>query len=453
MFEIIPLIQSYFGISGLDMSFEPIWSILTWAIYVFGVPTFVIACMYFAGIDKTNPRRILQAKILFALLIICLTIIYSPLKYGVYQETSKIFWLIFTLYNFGLGIVATAFMRIGIRSENNTKLKKQKKQVVFVVTPPFYYWLISVFIVRLINISEYFFIWQFNLFIVLICVIVFIIAAFRDGFMGLKLISQNYDWNTSMNLMNTSTEYTSHMIKQQTSTMELCIDQLKSHYIASDSDNEVLERLDILSRSVDALTKYTNRTRRHSQIINLFEERCGIAEMLDYVISTLQMNNTGAAISSDIGDNVYLFCDRVHMIEVFTNILLNSFEAFGADGAVSDNGAVIEITGGREKSKYRIRFKDNGAGMDDDVIKDIFNPHFSTKKSREKNFGLGLYYCANVVAKHGGSISAESEHGKGTVITIAFPARRVTVNGGGEVGAVEAGRGWNKSKAVKAKAK
>ena len=425
MFEIIPFLHANLGMAGLDVAFSPVWSAFTWAIYVFALPMMVIAALHFAGMAKTKPKSIAIAKVLLGALGLCLSLVYTPLNYGIYQESSQVFWLAFGLYNSGMGIVVTALMSHGIQRERNPKLKKQKRQVALVVTPPLYYWLISVFIIRILNLSAYFELWQLNVFIMLLCVIIFIYSAFRDGFMGLKLISQNYDWNTSVNLMNASTEYANHMIKQQTSTMELCIDQLKSHYISPESSREVRERLDILSRSISALTDYTNRTRRHSQIILLTEETCRIADMLADIISVTRMNHPGISIVNSIGENVFLHCDRVHMTEVFANIVTNAVEAIGDEG-------LIEITGLREKSKLRLRFRDSGEGIDGDIMKEIFKPHFSTKKSKEKNFGLGLYYCMNVVTKHGGSISAQSEQGRGTTMTVTLPAKRIVVFGDAE---------------------
>jgi signal transduction histidine kinase len=106
------------------------------------------------------------------------------------------------------------------------------------------------------------------------------------------------------------------------------------------------------------------------------------------------------------------------MTEVFSNILINAAESMRTKGT-------IEITGAYEKSAYRLSFKDNGSGMDDDALKKIFEPYF-TMKSTEKNFGLGLTYCKNVIEKHGGGIKAKSSRGSGTTIIILFPLKRVS---------------------------
>jgi len=52
------------------------------------------------------------------------------------------------------------------------------------------------------------------------------------------------------------------------------------------------------------------------------------------------------------------------------------------------------------------------------VQENIFKPFYTTKKD---GIGLGLVYCKKVVEEHGGSISVESETGKGTLVSIKIP--------------------------------
>jgi signal transduction histidine kinase len=61
---------------------------------------------------------------------------------------------------------------------------------------------------------------------------------------------------------------------------------------------------------------------------------------------------------------------------------------------------------------------DDGEGISEDDLSQIFRPFFSTK---ETGMGLGLTYCREVVEAHGGSIDVESERGVGTVVTVRLP--------------------------------
>jgi signal transduction histidine kinase len=66
-----------------------------------------------------------------------------------------------------------------------------------------------------------------------------------------------------------------------------------------------------------------------------------------------------------------------------------------------------------------INIEDNGLGITPDTLERIFKPFFSTKQS---GTGLGLFRAKQVIEKHGGTITATSETGKGTVVIIKLPA-------------------------------
>ncbi|MYI14434.1 MAG: HAMP domain-containing histidine kinase, partial [Acidimicrobiaceae bacterium] len=67
--------------------------------------------------------------------------------------------------------------------------------------------------------------------------------------------------------------------------------------------------------------------------------------------------------------------------------------------------------------------RDNGTGIPDDAMDKIFNPFYTTKPSGT-GVGLGLSFCNDVVRQYGGSITAESEPGEFTEMTIRLPAVR-----------------------------
>jgi signal transduction histidine kinase len=64
---------------------------------------------------------------------------------------------------------------------------------------------------------------------------------------------------------------------------------------------------------------------------------------------------------------------------------------------------------------------DDGAGMKESQIAQIFNPFFSTKK---EGTGLGLSISKKTIDAHGGTIAVESREGKGTTFTIRLPLDR-----------------------------
>jgi len=141
-------------------------------------------------------------------------------------------------------------------------------------------------------------------------------------------------------------------------------------------------------------------------------------EMLEDAMHALLSEDNRMSVILKIKDDVFWLCDKVHMTEVFANVLLNAVEAIEEKGA-------IDISGLAGKSSYMLTITDSGAGMSSFDLTNIYTPYFTTK-STEKNFGLGLAYCKNVLTKHGGDISVKSKPGKGTTVTISYPPDKVT---------------------------
>ncbi|OGG56941.1 MAG: hypothetical protein A3F84_15515 [Candidatus Handelsmanbacteria bacterium RIFCSPLOWO2_12_FULL_64_10] len=83
----------------------------------------------------------------------------------------------------------------------------------------------------------------------------------------------------------------------------------------------------------------------------------------------------------------------------------------GSRGGIGDVGWVV------------FECRDTGAGISPEIRGDIFKPFFKTKPPAEGT-GLGLYICHQIVKKHGGTISVESEVGKGTTFKVRLPVTR-----------------------------
>ena len=81
----------------------------------------------------------------------------------------------------------------------------------------------------------------------------------------------------------------------------------------------------------------------------------------------------------------------------------------------------IRVSGRIEQDELRISVSDNGIGMTEELREKLFKKFYSTKGS--KGTGLGLVITRKVVQEHGGSISVESEPGKGTSFYIRIPLK------------------------------
>jgi signal transduction histidine kinase len=121
-------------------------------------------------------------------------------------------------------------------------------------------------------------------------------------------------------------------------------------------------------------------------------------------------------IKDNVKENLFIFGDNDKLREVLVNIIDNSIK-------YGNVNSTIEVNGYYENSDIYIKVKDEGRGIDEKHLENLFKPFYriSKSESREKgSAGLGLSIVKNIVEKHNGDISIRSEINKGTEVTIKF---------------------------------
>jgi signal transduction histidine kinase len=108
------------------------------------------------------------------------------------------------------------------------------------------------------------------------------------------------------------------------------------------------------------------------------------------------------------------------------NLLMNACQA------IPESGTIAVRTEVAEDDRAVIYIRDDGVGMEPEVLARIFDPGFTTKGSRV-GMGLGLLITRQIVEQHAGSIAAESTPGKGTIFTIKLPLRLAATAGAADV--------------------
>lgn len=134
-------------------------------------------------------------------------------------------------------------------------------------------------------------------------------------------------------------------------------------------------------------------------------------QLIDEVLSTSPIpQNVKAAVKVE-DDLPRLLIDPQMMRRVLTNLFLNAVQAMPRGGKltvrVSKSGETILIS-----------VRDTGRGIPDEILPKLFNPLFTTKTRGQ---GLGLATCKRLVEAHGGTITVESQVGKGTTFTVNMP--------------------------------
>lgn len=109
---------------------------------------------------------------------------------------------------------------------------------------------------------------------------------------------------------------------------------------------------------------------------------------------------------------------RGEVRQVFANLVGNALDAVSHSGKITLTLSKARYHG---VPGFEISVKDNGTGIDPQIIDKIFQPFFTTKKS--VGTGLGLWVCREIIEKHGGRIivSSNGDQGTGSVFSVFLP--------------------------------
>ncbi len=125
----------------------------------------------------------------------------------------------------------------------------------------------------------------------------------------------------------------------------------------------------------------------------------------------------GLTLSLSLPENVTLFGDRDRLMQLFNNLLENSLR-------YTDAGGGLLIQGECQGARFVLRFSDSAPGVSDEQLAKLFERFYRAEGSRNRasgGSGLGLAICANIVAAHGGTISADHSSSGGVSITVSLP--------------------------------
>ena len=210
----------------------------------------------------------------------------------------------------------------------------------------------------------------------------------------------------------------SHQLKTPLSALIAYNDILKNHENMDietkskfiEMTSEQLDRMDWL---ITTLLKYA---RIESNAVSYNKEMIPISESIRYAIEPLKVsaNNKKQSIELDFNSEGYYFHDKKWIAESLSNIIKNAIEHTDINGK-------IKISLEETPMSISITITDNGEGIEKTEIKNIFKRFYKGKNSiNPKSIGIGLSLSKKIIEAHGGSITAESNLGKGTSFNIIF---------------------------------
>lgn len=197
--------------------------------------------------------------------------------------------------------------------------------------------------------------------------------------------------------------------------LDLIHDELQALRAPENEKNltEADSLLQAIKKETDRLTDLASEYLKFSRMSKLQKEKTGFHDFFSGIIYLLEAEARSKGISikySRTDEEAYF--DPRQMQQVFLNLIRNAMDAM-------PRGGVISIDVKKEGRNLLILVRDQGAGMDEETQKRLFDPFYTTK---EKGTGLGLSLVRQIITEnHGGKIWFKSQPGDGTAFFIELP--------------------------------
>jgi len=179
------------------------------------------------------------------------------------------------------------------------------------------------------------------------------------------------------------------------------------------SNSEINNKLEFIRDSSIRMNQLVNRVSEYVQIgKTLSKKNIDCNKLIREVLEDISLKITETNTKIKISELPKLKGQETELRMLFQNLILNAIKF-----SKNNINPKIEISSSTTKNNYHFILKDNGIGIPEHQLTQIFRPFFRLN-SREKyeGIGLGLYNCLRIVEIHRGTIWAESIENKGTTI-------------------------------------
>jgi signal transduction histidine kinase len=181
-------------------------------------------------------------------------------------------------------------------------------------------------------------------------------------------------------------------------------------------DGEKKARMDADVAEMEAMLAELLELERLRDGRGMVTARQDLVELLREVAEPFREGSPGVAVTS-LEAEIPVEIDGDRIRTVLRNLLENAVKYSLPDSRR------VEVSAFREGETVVLRVKDDGSGIPEADLAQLFEPFFRVDRSRSKKtggYGLGLSICKRIMEAHGASISAARHTGRGATFTLTF---------------------------------
>ena len=204
-----------------------------------------------------------------------------------------------------------------------------------------------------------------------------------------------------------------HEIKNPLTPMRLTVQNFQRKFDISDPDvkaklndysDTLIQQIDTMSSVASAFSNFASMPAQQNETLNVVK----VVEL------ALDIFNESYIVFESAENHIISIIDRTQLIRIITNLVKNAIQSIPEDQMEKHVNVLVM----RDGLFVKIVVSDNGVGIESQNATRIFEPKFTTKSS---GMGLGLGIIKNIIENYKGTITFESNFGKGTIFTVSLP--------------------------------
>ncbi len=184
-------------------------------------------------------------------------------------------------------------------------------------------------------------------------------------------------------------------------------------------DEACKHAISVINDSINRINALVENLLRFSKLSNDELRWTGIEPLINSIIDeereSIKRNEISVTTSFSGSFNNKVLINKEVLRMALINLLKNAIDSFEK---IEITKKYIDIIVVVKNDSVCMAITDNGCGIKEEAVENIFDPFYSTK---ETGIGLGLYIINAEIRNSGGKISVKSKHGKGTKFTISLP--------------------------------
>ena len=204
-----------------------------------------------------------------------------------------------------------------------------------------------------------------------------------------------------------------HEIKNPLTPMRLTVQSFQRKFDANDPElkqklndysKTLIQQIDTMSAVASAFSNFASMPAQQNETLNVVQ----VVEL------ALDIFNEDSIIFDSNKEYVISKIDRTQLIRIITNLVKNAIQSIPEEQVEKH----ILVSVNEDGENVIISVKDNGIGIDPENREHVFEPKFTTKTS---GMGLGLGIIKNIIENYKGTITFETELGKGSTFIVSLP--------------------------------